>query len=92
MSSRIVADSAILSGTPVFRGTRIALSHIVGLMRAGVSSAEMEEDYPSLSPRDFRFAHVFMKRIPACVAVDEFAGRSILTSRKRSVNGRAPAA
>jgi uncharacterized protein (DUF433 family) len=84
MSRRIISDPAILSGTPVFRGTRIALSHIVGMMRAGVADVEIEEDYPDLSSRDLRFARIFTLRVPACVAVDEFAKRSIQTSRKPS--------
>jgi uncharacterized protein (DUF433 family) len=84
MSRRIISDPAILSGTPVFRGTRIALSHIVGMMRTGVADAEIEEDYPALSPRDLRFVRMFTRKVPACVVVDEFVKRSIQTSRKPS--------
>jgi len=56
MRERIVSDPVILSGTPVFRGTRIPLDHIVGLLRKGVSLAEITEDYPALSSDDIAFA------------------------------------
>jgi hypothetical protein len=41
---RIVSDPEILSGEPVFKGTRIPLEHIAGLFRKGVSEAEIRED------------------------------------------------
>jgi uncharacterized protein (DUF433 family) len=56
MKQRIVSDLAILSGTPVFRGTRIPLEHVVGLIRKGVSDAELKEDFPALTKADFTFA------------------------------------
>jgi uncharacterized protein (DUF433 family) len=58
MRERIISDPAILSGTPVFRGTRIPLDHVAGLLRKGVSAAELAEDYPALSPEDIALARV----------------------------------
>ena len=57
MDERVVSNPAILGGTPVFRGTRIPLEHIVGLLRKGVSESEIEEDYPSLTKADLAVAH-----------------------------------
>lgn len=53
---RVVSLPAILGGTPVFRGTRIPVDHIAGLIRKGVSEQEIAEDYPRLSVRDLAYA------------------------------------
>jgi uncharacterized protein (DUF433 family) len=63
MAKRIVSDPAILSGTPVFRGTRIPVEHVVGLIRAGVSSAEIVEDYPALSQQDIAYASLRARQV-----------------------------
>jgi uncharacterized protein (DUF433 family) len=55
---RIVSSPDILSGEPVFRGTRIPLQHIASLFRKGVSEQEIREDFPSLKPRDLAYARV----------------------------------
>ncbi|HEY1986025.1 MAG TPA: DUF433 domain-containing protein [Terracidiphilus sp.] len=82
MSQRIVSDPAILGGTVVFRGTRIPFGHVVGLMRAGVAGAEIEEDYPALSAHDIAFARTFTRLIPACASAEDLAQRSIRRHRK----------
>lgn len=63
---RIVSDPAILSGEPVFEGTRIPLAHIAGLIAKGVSPAEIAEDYPALDAGDLGYAalHSRIKRDP----------------------------
>ena len=63
---RIISDPEIMSGEPVFAGTRIPLAHISGLMAKGVPLAEIVEDYPALSRADLDFAaiHSKMKRNP----------------------------
>jgi uncharacterized protein (DUF433 family) len=63
MRKRIVSDPEILSGTPCFRGTRIPLDHIAGLIRKGVSMNEITEDYPSLSEQDIAYARVFVRLV-----------------------------
>lgn len=73
MNKRIISDPAILSGAPVFRGTRIPLEHIAGLCRKGVPVSEIAEDYPALSPEDISYARSFSKRN----AVRPPAGNSI---------------
>jgi uncharacterized protein (DUF433 family) len=57
----IVSDPAILSGTPVFRGTRIPLDHIAGLFRKGVDEREIIEDFPRLSRSDLEFAKLYSR-------------------------------
>jgi uncharacterized protein (DUF433 family) len=61
---RIVSDPEILSGEPVFKGTRIPLEHIAGLFRKGVSETELREDYPALSNLDFAFASIHARMSP----------------------------
>lgn len=63
MEKRIVSDPEILSGTPVFRGTRIPLEHIVGLIRNGIAMSEITEDYPALSMKDIAFARVYARLV-----------------------------
>ncbi len=63
-AGRIVSDPEILSGEPVFRGTRIPLEHIAGLLRKGVSEAEIREDYPALSDLDLAFASIHARMSP----------------------------
>ncbi len=61
---RIVSDPEILSGEPVFKGTRIPLEHIAGLFRKGVSETEIREDYPALGDLDLAFASIHARMSP----------------------------
>jgi uncharacterized protein (DUF433 family) len=61
---RIVSDAEILSGEPVFKGTRIPLEHIAGLFRKGVGEAEIREDYSGLSDLDLAFASIHARMSP----------------------------
>ena len=61
---RIVSTPDILSGEPVFKGTRIPLEHIAGLFRKGISEAEIREDYPTLSALDLAFASIHARMGP----------------------------
>lgn len=63
MRKRIIFDPEVLSGTPVFRGTRIPLDHIAGLMRKAVPMSEITEDYPSLSRQDIAYARVYARLV-----------------------------
>jgi uncharacterized protein (DUF433 family) len=62
---RIISNPEILSGEPVFEGTRIPLTHITGLIANGVDLAEIREDYPSLSEPDLQFAVIRAKMKPS---------------------------
>lgn len=63
---RVVSAPSILSGEPVFEGTRIPVAQVAGLIAKGVSPAELAEDYPALTAADIAFAsiHAKMKRNP----------------------------
>jgi uncharacterized protein (DUF433 family) len=61
---RIRSNPDILSGEPVFDGTRIPLAHIAGLVARGVDPAEILDDYPALSRRDLAFAAICARMKP----------------------------
>ncbi len=48
VKSEVVCDPTIMSGDPVIRGTRVPAMTIVAYLRAGRSSREIFEDYPTL--------------------------------------------
>ncbi len=45
----ITVDKEILSGQPVFRGTRVPVESLFDHLEAGVSLDEFLEDFPSVS-------------------------------------------
>jgi uncharacterized protein (DUF433 family) len=49
---RITLNPSVLVGKPVIRGTRISVEHILGLLAAGWSEAEILADYPGLTHED----------------------------------------
>jgi uncharacterized protein (DUF433 family) len=61
---RIVSDPDILSGEPVFEGTRIPLAHVAALVARGVDATEIIEDYPALSGRDLAYAAIHARMKP----------------------------
>jgi uncharacterized protein (DUF433 family) len=61
---RIVSDPGILSGEPVFEGTRIPLAHVAALIARGVDTTEIMEDYPALSGRDLAYAAIHARMKP----------------------------
>ncbi|MBC7892670.1 MAG: DUF433 domain-containing protein [Sphingobacteriaceae bacterium] len=51
----IVSDPDIMGGTPVFRGTRVAVKTLFDYLLSGVSDLQdFLEDYPSVRPDDAR--------------------------------------
>ena len=55
-SGRVVIDPATCAGRPHIRNTRVRVSDILQLMAAGVSSAEILDDYPYLDEADLKAA------------------------------------
>ena len=46
--AEVVTDPSVMSGEPVVRGTRIPAETVLAYLKAGYSSREIFEDYPSL--------------------------------------------
>ena len=52
--NRITANSKILGGKPIIRGTRISVEFILELLASGVSEDEILQDYPHLTKEDIQ--------------------------------------
>lgn len=48
----IVRDPEIMSGTPVFRGTRVPLQNLIDYLKGGSSIEEFLDDFPTVSRED----------------------------------------
>ena len=59
LSSYITIDPAIRFGKPCIKNTKIAISDILQWHAAGMSHAEIVEDYPSLIEDHIRAALMF---------------------------------
>lgn len=70
MSSVVHSDPEILSGTPVFRGTRVPFRSLIDYLEGGHTLAEFLDDFPTVT------------REQAVAALEE-AGDAVLT-RARS--------
>ncbi len=51
-SSVIICNPAILSGEPVFRGTRVPFKSLTDYLEHGRSLSEFLEDFPSVTRAD----------------------------------------
>ena len=54
--NRISIDPNVCFGKPCIRGTRIWVSLLLDFLAAGMSAAEILEDYPHLTDEDIRAA------------------------------------
>jgi len=59
--TRVVSAPDVLSGEPVFRGTRVPLEHVAALFRKGADEREISEDFPQLTARDLAFAKLYSR-------------------------------
>lgn len=60
----VVSDPDILGGDPVFRGTRVPVHMIAGLLAQGSTPAELIEGYPRLTAELIRLAPVYAAAYP----------------------------
>lgn len=52
ISNRITIEAGKRSGKPCIRGLRIAVSDVLGWLAAGMTTAEILEDFPELEAED----------------------------------------
>jgi uncharacterized protein (DUF433 family) len=57
--ARIVRDSKICGGDPVFKGTRVTLRTVLASLAEGDSAAQILTAFPSLKPEDIQAAIAF---------------------------------
>lgn len=55
-TDRINIDPKILSGKPVFIGTRIPISIVLKMLRDGATFQKILEEYPRLTEEDIKIA------------------------------------
>ena len=60
----VVSDPEIMGGEPVFRGTRVPVHMIAGLVAQGSTPAELLAGYPRLTAEMIRLAHVYAAAYP----------------------------
>lgn len=60
----VTSDEAILTGTPVFKGTRIPVHSIAEIVDTGTPIDEILEGYPSLTEEQVRLASIYAKAHP----------------------------
>ncbi|MBZ5489836.1 MAG: DUF433 domain-containing protein [Acidobacteriia bacterium] len=58
------SDKEILTGTPVFKGTRVPVHSIAEMVNSGTPIAEILEGYPSLTEENVRLAPIYAKAHP----------------------------
>ncbi len=63
MNERIQIDPKICHGKPVFRGTRVLVSVILGALAAGDTKEVIFEDYPALTEDDLSAALEFASQL-----------------------------
>ncbi len=56
---RIVRDSQVCGGEPVFRGTRVTLRTVLASLAAGDTAAEILASFPTLTTEDIQAAVAF---------------------------------
>ena len=74
---RIKRDPNVMMGKPVVVGTRITVEHILRLLGAGDSVADILRNHPQLTEADIRAAQVY--------AADYLAHESIVASELRQL-------
>ncbi len=59
----IICDDEILSGTPVFKNTRVPIKNLIDYLKAGDSLDEFLDDFPSVSREQAKQALELAKEV-----------------------------
>src|SRR5271163_1445382 len=60
----IASDPEIMRGTPVFKGTRIPVDLVAGMLADGATAEEILEGYPTLNKERIAMAPLYMRAFP----------------------------
>jgi uncharacterized protein (DUF433 family) len=60
----IVEDPEIQGGAATFKGTRVLVHHVAGLLQQGVTEGELREDYPNLTQEMIGAARIYVRAHP----------------------------
>jgi uncharacterized protein (DUF433 family) len=76
---RLTSDPAIFGGKPILRGRRLAVEHVLAMLAAGDSAADILNAYPFLEPDDIRACILYAYKLVAHERIDPFPGNSFPT-------------
>lgn len=62
-SDHIAADSEVLGGKPVVRGTRLSVDFVLGLFAAGWTQEQVLANYPGLTPEALRAVFAYATEV-----------------------------
>jgi len=62
--SRITADSRVMVGKAVIKGTRLTVEYILGLLAHGTTVAEILEEYDGLAAEDIQACSSWLRSAP----------------------------
>jgi uncharacterized protein (DUF433 family) len=60
----VLSDPEIMGGTPVFKGTRIPVDLVAGMLANGATVEEILEGYPTLNKERIAIAPLYMRAFP----------------------------
>jgi uncharacterized protein (DUF433 family) len=69
---RITSDPEIFAGKPIVRGRRLAVEHILAMLAAGDSAADILAAYSFLEPDDIRACILYAYKLVAHERIDPF--------------------
>lgn len=77
--ARVVLDPTVMGGAPVFKGTRLTLERLAGLLAGGEERDDVLSDYPELTSEDMEFAPLYVKAYPRVGRPRHVANRQFAT-------------
>ena len=60
--ARITYNPKIFGGKPIIRGKRLAVEHLLGLLAAGHTREDIQEDFPWIEPEDITACLLYARR------------------------------
>ena len=63
LTERLHSDKKILGGKPVIKGTRLAVTFILDLLKQGWSEEEVVENYPSVAHEDIEACRAYQQKV-----------------------------
>lgn len=67
--AHIVADTSVLAGKPIIKGTRLSVDFILSLFAEGWIEKQVLDNYPQLSVEDLKAVFAFAQE---CLAEEKF--------------------
>ncbi|HEX8324233.1 MAG TPA: DUF433 domain-containing protein [Tepidisphaeraceae bacterium] len=73
---RMTSDPTIFGGKPIIRGKRLAVEHVLAMLAAGDTEADLILAYPFLEPDDIRACLLYAYKLVAHERIDPFPSES----------------